>query len=73
MKRPYLTPADAAEIADVGEHAVREWCMSIPGLAAKVVGRWRIDPAALDRVLAGEMRPTPQPATARAVRELADS
>ena len=56
-KPPFLSPPEAARRANVSDRALRDWCERIPGLAVRVVGRWRVNPAALDRVLRGELRP----------------
>ncbi len=50
----YLTPPQAAERAGVTDWTVIAWCRRYPGLGRKVVGRWRVDPAALDRLLCGQ-------------------
>lgn len=52
--RPYLKPAQAAQMADVTPRCVGIWCVRYPGLARKVAGRWRIDPDAFARLLRGE-------------------
>ena len=52
--RAYLTPAQAAELADRTEVTVTNWCRRFPALGTKVVGRWRVDPDVLQRILAGE-------------------
>ena len=51
--RPWLTPNQAAIEADVTPATVRRWCAARPGLARRVMGRWRVDPDALARLLAG--------------------
>jgi hypothetical protein len=56
-KPRFLSPPEAARRAHVSDRALRAWCERIPGLAVRVVGRWRVDPVALDRVLSGELRP----------------
>jgi hypothetical protein len=53
--RPYLTPTNAALMADVTHGCISVWCRRYPGLARKVAGRWRIDPAVFDRLLRGEL------------------
>ena len=53
--KTYLTTSEAARVAGVTPQAVLRWCQRIPGLATRVVGRWRVDPAVLNRVLAGEI------------------
>ena len=53
--RPFLTPPQAAPLAGVTRQCVTTWCRRYPGLARRVAGRWRIDPAVLDRLLAGEL------------------
>jgi len=52
--RIFLTPTEAATRARVTPRCVTNWCDRVPGLAVRVVGRWRIDPAALDHLLRGE-------------------
>lgn len=53
--RQFLPPSEAALRAGVTARSVTDWCHSVPGLAVRVVGRWRVDPAALDRLLRGQM------------------
>lgn len=55
QRNDFITPPAAARIADVTPQTATRWCRSIPGLAVRVAGRWRVDPAALDRVLAGQL------------------
>jgi hypothetical protein len=50
--RPWLTPATAAEQAQVSSASVTRWCVQGWLPAKKVVGRWRIRPADLARLLA---------------------
>ena len=54
----FLTSNEAAARARVTRQCLVRWCVRYPDLARRVVGRWRIDPAALDRILRGE---APQP------------
>ena len=49
-----LTSAEAAKRAGVTTRCVTTWCARVPGLAVRVVGRWRIHSAALDRLLKGQ-------------------
>lgn len=58
VKREFLTPAEAAIRARVTPRCVTNWCERVPGLAVRVVGRWRVNPASLDRLLQGQ---TPLP------------
>lgn len=51
--RPFLTVGEAARRAYVGNNAMRSWCERGIVRATWVVSHWRIDPADLDRVLAG--------------------
>lgn len=51
---PYLTPAQAAALAGVKARCLHTWCHRYPGLALKVGGRWRVNPAAMDRLLMGQ-------------------
>ena len=51
----YLTPAEAAAWADVTPRCIVLWCRKHPALAVRVVGRWRIRPDVLNRLLAGNM------------------
>jgi len=53
--KTYLSPPEAAPIAGVTTQCVTTWCRRYPGLARRVAGRWRIDPAVLDRLLAGDL------------------
>ncbi len=57
IKTEYLTPPQAAERAGVTDWTVIAWCRRFPGLGRKIVGRWRVDPAALDRLLCGHQPP----------------
>lgn len=50
----FLTPSGAARRAGVTSKCVRQWCHRVPGLGVRVVGRWRINPAVLDRLLSGQ-------------------
>jgi hypothetical protein len=54
-ERAFLTPPQAAPLAGVTRQCVTTWCKRIPGLAIRVAGRWRVDPAALDRLLTGQL------------------
>jgi hypothetical protein len=56
VEHAFLTPAEAAEAAGVTRQCVTRWCHKLPGLGHRVVGRWRVDPAALEALL------TPTPA-----------
>ena len=51
---PYLTPTQAAAIVGVKARCLQTWCYRYPGLALKVGGRWRVNPAAMDRLLMGQ-------------------
>ena len=51
----YLTPAEAAFMADVTPRTIIAWCDRYPDLGVRVVGRWRIRPDVLNRLLAGHM------------------
>jgi hypothetical protein len=52
-KRPWLTAGEAARRADVTPECIGQWVRRY-GVGHKVVGRLRIDPEALARLLAGE-------------------
>jgi excisionase family DNA binding protein len=54
LGRAFLTCAQAAERADCSAEAIRRWCDTGILQARKVVGRWRIDPSDLDRLLHGD-------------------
>ena len=62
----YLTASEAAVKADVTRRAIVAWCTRYPDLAVRVVGRWRIRPDVLNRLLAGNM---PSDAGVRHVRD----
>ena len=47
----WITPSQAAQRAEVTPESVIRWCGRYR-LGRKVAGRWRIDPAALERFLA---------------------
>jgi hypothetical protein len=49
----FLTPSEAARRAGVTPRCVINWCCRVPGLGVRVVGRWRVNPVALDRLLHG--------------------
>ena len=59
IERLYFTPRHAAPILGVTPQTAARWCRSIPGFGRRVGGRWRIDAAALDRLLSGEAPPPP--------------
>jgi hypothetical protein len=48
----FIFPSEAAGRSHVCEQTIRNWCVR-HRIGAKVGGRWRVDPAALDRLLAG--------------------
>ena len=50
----WITPSQAAVRAQVTPECVARWCLCY-GIGRKVAGRWRVDPAALDRLLAGAL------------------
>lgn len=50
----FLTSNEAAARARVTRQCLVRWCFLYPDLARRVVGRWRIDPTALDKLLAGD-------------------
>jgi hypothetical protein len=52
-----LSPPQAARRAGVTRPTVVAWCRRYAGLGRRVAGRWRVDPAVLDRLLAGEELP----------------
>jgi len=56
LGRAFLTCVEAAELADCSAEAIRRWCDTGILPARKIVGRWRIDPADLDRLLYGHKR-----------------
>ena len=60
-ERDFLSPPKAAIRAGVNERTMQKWCERVPGLAIRVVGRWRVNPAALERLLRGELQPIPLP------------
>lgn len=52
---PYITASEAAKRAGVVITTVSNWARRYPELGVKVVGRWRINPAQLQRILDGEL------------------
>ena len=52
--RRFLTPTTAGVVAGVTRFTIVRWCRDglLPG--RKIVGRWRIDPQDLDRLLGEE-------------------
>ena len=53
MTKPYLTPAELADKAQVSDQATYVWLVQHPGLGVKVAGRWRIRPEVADAIAAG--------------------
>jgi excisionase family DNA binding protein len=53
--REFITPRDAADRAQVTLPTMLRWCLTGVIPARKVVGRWRIDPQDLDRLLEGDV------------------
>jgi len=51
VQKPFITPSEAAVAASVTPRCVTLWCRKVPGLGHRVVGRWRVDPVALERLL----------------------
>ena len=51
--RIHTSPRKAALDAGVTPRCILGWCRRYPALARKVGGRWRIDPDALARLIAG--------------------
>jgi hypothetical protein len=52
-QKPYKNPLEAALVAGVTQRCVNNWCHRYPGLAIRIGGRWRINPAAFDRLMRG--------------------
>jgi transposase len=50
----YISAAEAAKRADVVLTTVSNWAKRHPELGIKVMGRWRIDPSQLQRILEGQ-------------------
>jgi hypothetical protein len=48
----FIYPSEAAGRSHVSQQTIRNWCVQYR-IGAKIGGRWRVDPAALDRLLAG--------------------
>ena len=55
MARSWISVPVAAQNAEVTPSTVIQWCQRY-GIGRKVAGRYRIDPDALARLLAGEAR-----------------
>lgn len=51
--KKYLTTTEAIPIAGVTKVTLINWCKEYK-IGKKVVGRWRIDPAKLQRILKNE-------------------
>ena len=49
----FITPTAASKDAKVHHNTITAWLRTYPGLGRKVGGRWRVYPAALERVLSG--------------------
>lgn len=52
---PYMTASEAAKQAGVVLTTITNWAHRHPELGVKVMGRWRIQPAQLQRILDGEL------------------
>ena len=52
---PYITASEAAKRAGVVLTTITNWANRHPELGIKVMGRWRIQPAQLQRILDGEL------------------
>lgn len=50
----YISGTEAARLARVRPTTIANWATRYPGLGVKVVGRWRIDPSQLRRILEGQ-------------------
>ena len=53
-QRTHITAAEAARRAGVVQTTVSTWAKHHPALGIKVMGRWRINPAQLQRILEGQ-------------------
>ena len=51
----YITGTEAAKRAGVVLTTIANWASRHPELGVKVMGRWRIHPAQLQRILDGEL------------------
>lgn len=54
LKRTWISTPEAAAKAGVSEQAIRNWIQRY-AIGRKVVGRMRVDPAALERLMDGEL------------------
>jgi predicted site-specific integrase-resolvase len=52
-KRTWLTPPEAAQLAEVTATTILTWCKSNPKLGKKINKRWRINKEALQKYLNG--------------------
>ncbi len=52
---PYITGTEAAKRAGVVLTTIANWATRHPELGVKVMGRWRIYPSQLQRILNGEL------------------
>ncbi len=50
----FLTAPRAAELAGVRPQTITGWCRRYPGLAVRVVGRWRLNRDVFDCLLRGQ-------------------
>jgi hypothetical protein len=48
----FIYPPEAAGRSHVCQQTIRNWCVR-HRIGAKIGGRWQVDPAALDHLLAG--------------------
>ena len=54
-KQNYITGTEAAKRAGVVLTTIANWATRHPELGVKVMGRWRIHPSQLQRILDGEL------------------
>jgi hypothetical protein len=57
----HLSAAALARRHGIPTTTLYRWFAQYPGLGIKVAGRWRVDPDALNRLLAGEWLPRRKP------------
>ena len=63
VKRAYLLPGEAAELAGVSRQTIHAWASRYPGLGTWVAGRLRITPERLAEICEGRPAATAQTTT----------
>ena len=57
MHTRYISPLQAARLANVTDQTIRTWCEQVPGLAMRdAIGRWRIEGGQFVRLIDSRAR-----------------